>query len=58
MEAIAVDSMHRWAAHLTIGKLRFAVDRALRSKANLALLEQHELSYVVAMPLKRTKRLA
>ena len=39
---------------MRVGKVSFVADRALCSKANLALLEQHDLSYVVAMPLRRS----
>jgi len=48
-----VKCMQDWAGTLKIDKVSFVADRALCSKANLALLEQHKLSYVVAMPLRR-----
>ena len=49
-----IECMRGWQKSLKIDKVCFVADRALCSKANLALLEQHDLSYVVAMPLRRS----
>lgn len=49
-----IECMRNWAASMKIEQVSFVADRALCSKANLELLEQHKLSYVVAMPLRRS----
>ncbi len=49
-----IECMRHWAASMKIEQVSFVADRALCSKANLELLEQHKLSYVVAMPLRRS----
>lgn len=49
-----IECMRNWASSMKIDKVSFVADRALCSKANLDLLEQHNLSYVVAMPLRRS----
>ena len=49
-----IECMRNWALGMKIDKVSFVADRALCSKANLELLEQHNLSYVVAMPLRRS----
>jgi transposase len=53
-----IECMHSWSKTLKIGKVRFVADRALCSQANLSLLEAHDLSYVVAMPLRRSLKAA
>jgi transposase len=49
-----IECMRNWAKGLKIERVSFVADRALCSQANLELLEQHKLSYVVAMPLRRS----
>ena len=49
-----IECMRNWAGSMKIDKVSFVADRALCSKANLELLEQNHLSYVVAMPLRRS----
>ena len=49
-----IECMKSWTATLKIDKVSFVADRALCSKANLSLLEHNNLSYVVAMPLRRS----
>lgn len=49
-----IECMRNWAASMKIEQVSFVADRALCSKANLDLLEQNNLSYVVAMPLRRS----
>ena len=49
-----IECMRNWALGMKIDKVSFVADRALCSKANLELLEQNNLSYVVAMPLRRS----
>ena len=49
-----IECMRNWAASMKIDNVSFVADRALCSKANLELLEQNNLSYVVAMPLRRS----
>ena len=49
-----IECMRNWAASMKIDQVSFVADRALCSKANLELLEQNNLSYVVAMPLRRS----
>lgn len=49
-----IECMRSWAASMKIQRVSFVADRALCSKANLSLLEQHNLDYVVAMPLRRS----
>ncbi len=53
-----IECMHSWASSLKIDKVSFVADRALCSKANLSLLEQNNLSYVVAMPLRKSLKAA
>lgn len=53
-----IDCMQAWGTQLKIGQVRFVADRALCSKANLSLLEANKLSYVVAMPLRRSLKAA
>ena len=53
-----IDCMKNWATTLKIDKVSFVADRALCSKANLSLLEKNNLSYVVAMPLRRSLKAA
>lgn len=53
-----IECMKNWAGTLKIDKVSFVADRALCSKANLSLLEQNNLSYVVAMPLRRSLKAA
>lgn len=49
-----IECMQGWTASMKIEKVSFVADRALCSRANLSLLEQHHLDYVVAMPLRRS----
>ena len=49
-----IECMRNWAVSMKIDQVSFVADRALCSKANLELLEQNNLSYVVAMPLRRS----
>ena len=53
-----IQCMKNWAGTLQIDRVSFVADRALCSKANLSLLEQNNLSYVVAMPLRRSLKAA
>ncbi len=53
-----IECMQSWQLNMKIDKVSFVADRALCSKANLGLLEQHGLSYVVAMPLRRSLKQA
>ena len=51
--------MQSWQQTLKVDKVSFVADRALCSRANLALLEQQAAwSYVVAMPLRRSLKAA
>jgi transposase len=50
--------MQRWRETLGVAKVSFVADRALCSRANLALLEQAPWDYVVAMPLRRSLKAA
>lgn len=49
-----IECIQAWGKALKIGRVSFCTDRALCSKANLALLEAHKMSYVVAMPMRRS----
>lgn len=49
-----IECMHQWSKTLHIGQVNFCADRALCSRANLALLEEHQLNYVVAMPMRKS----
>lgn len=49
-----IECMRHWAGSMKMDKVSFVADRALCSRANLELLEQNNLSYVVAMPLRRS----
>ncbi len=46
--------MQRWQQSLKVQKVTFVADRALCSRANLAVLDQASWPYVVAMPLRRS----
>lgn len=50
--------MQRWQEQLRVGQISFVADRALCSKANLALLEAAPWKYVVAMPLRKSLKQA
>jgi transposase len=43
-----------WGKTLKIGKVNVCADRAMCTQANLELLEQHDMSYVVATPLRKS----
>ncbi len=49
-----IECIRSWSASMKIDRVSFVADRALCSKANLSLLEEHHLDYVVAMPLRRS----
>lgn len=48
-----IECVKKWKVQLQIDKVTFVADRGMMSSANMALLEQSNMNFVVACPLKK-----
>lgn len=48
-----IECVKKWKVQLQIDRVTFVADRGMMSSANLELLENHNMNFVVACPLKK-----